>query len=419
MNLLAAPTLGACQYPSRHSGTVPDTLGVPAQTRWPDARVPDDLIMFEAAGPRAQLFFDPARVRAGVVTCGGLCPGLNNVIRSLFLELHHAYGVSEVHGFRWGYRGLDARNGHEPLLLTPELVDDIHKEGGTMLGTSRGPVDLDAALDNLMHRGINVLFCIGGDGTQRGAMALQQRARTRRHQLAVIGIPKTIDNDVKYVTHTFGFLTSVEESRRVIDSAHVEARSVLNGVSLVKLMGREAGFIACGATIASQDVNFCLIPEVPFALDGAQGLLAALAARLAHRRHAVIVVAEGAGQHLIPGSNGSHDASGNVKLRDIGLFLRDALATYCAQQNIPLTLRYFDPSYQIRSQPADSEDAHLCDRFARNAAHAAMAGKTGVVIGSVGDQFVHVPMDMVVGAQKRVDPGGDLWHAVLASTGQQ
>jgi len=419
MKFVHVMTLGACRYVSAHRGTVADTLGVPAESRWPGGAVPEDLVVFEAAGPRAQLYFDPRTVRAGIVTCGGLCPGLNNVIRSLFLELHYAYGAAEVYGFRWGYRGLDARTGAEPVLLTQEAVDDIHKEGGTILGTSRGPVDVDAALDNLERRKINMLFCVGGDGTQRGALALHERARSRGYQLAVVGIPKTIDNDIKYVTHTFGFLTAVEEARRVIDSAHVEARSVLNGVSLVKVMGREAGFIACGATIASQDVNFCLIPEVPFKLEGEGGFLAALTQRLAARRHAVIVVAEGAGQELINGSAGGYDASGNVKLKDIGQFLRMAISEYCAARGIALTLRYFDPSYQIRSQPADSEDAQLCDRFARNAVHAGMAGKTGVVIGCIGENFVHVPMDMVVGAQKRVDPHGELWHAVLASTGQR
>lgn len=418
MTFVHPKNLGPCRYAGRHRGTVPDTLGVPAITRWDEGCVPDDLVLFEAAGPRAQLYFDPRNVRAGIVTCGGLCPGLNNVIRSVFLELHHAYGVAEVWGFRWGYHGLDARNGFEPMLLTPEIVDKIHKEGGTILGTSRGPVDLDAALDTLMRRRINMLFCIGGDGTQRGAMALHQRAQSG-YDLAIVGIPKTIDNDIKYVSHTFGFLTAVEESRRVIDSAHTEAHSVLNGVSIVKLMGREAGFIACGATIASQDVNFCLIPEVPFALEGEDGLLAALERRLAARRHAVIVVAEGAGQELMGGGDEGHDASGNKKLKDIGQFLRTTINEYFAKRGVPIMLRYFDPSYQIRSQPADSEDAQLCDRFARNAVHAAMAGKTGVVIGCLGENFIHVPMELVVGAQKRVDPHGDLWHAVLASTGQK
>lgn len=400
-------------------GAITDDVGVPLERTWREGKVPAQLLLFEQAGPRAKLYFHPREVRAGIVTCGGLCPGLNNVIRSLYMELHHGYGVDEIYGFRWGYHGLDPRNGEEPVRLTQDLVDDIHTEGGTILGTSRGPVDLHVAVTYLAQLGTNVLFCVGGDGTQRGALALYREAERRGYQLAVVGIPKTIDNDIQYVDHTFGYLTAVEEARRVIESAHVEARSVRNGVSVVKLMGREAGFIACGATIASQDVNFCLIPEVAFTLEGDGGFLHALEERLARRRHAVIVVAEGAGQELMGGRSNEVDASGNRKLKDIGQFLCEQIRMYFAARGTPLMLRYFDPSYMIRSRPADSEDAQLCDRFARAAVHAAMAGKTAVVIGNIGGAFVHVPMELVVGAQKRVNPEGELWHAVLAATGQR
>ena len=243
-------------------------------------------LLFELAGPRAKLFFDPKQTRAGIVTCGGLCPGLNDVIRSLFLELHHAYGVKEVLGFRGGYQGLDPARGAEPIVLTPEFVDDIHKEGGTVLGTSRGPVDIGLAVDNLIRRGVNMLFTIGGDGTQRGGNDLFQEAKRRGHALAVVGIPKTVDNDVAFVTRTFGYLTAVQEAAQVLHRAHTEARSVQNGIALVKLMGRHAGFIAGGATVASQDVNFTLVPEVPFKLDGERGFLAALKQRILKRKHA-------------------------------------------------------------------------------------------------------------------------------------
>ncbi len=412
-------TLGEARFPSPLSRAVDDEVRIPVHiARGPGTPSPADDLTFEIAGPRARLFFDPARTRAGVVTCGGLCPGLNNVIRSLFLELHHIYGIQEVLGFRWGYGGLDPRTGAEPVCLTPDLVEDIHKEGGTMLGTSRGPVDATVAVENLARRGVNLLFTIGGDGTQKGAQKLCAEARRRGHTLAVVGIPKTIDNDVAFVSRTFGFQTAVEESCRVIDSAHTEVHSVRNGIAVVKLMGRQAGFIAAGATVASQDVNFTLIPEVPFRLEGDRGFLAALKQRVLKRAHAVIVVAEGAGQDLIPAAAEERDASGNIKLKDIGRFLRDRIADYFRAEGIPVTMRYLDPSYLIRGRPADAEDSLLCDLLARNAAHAAMAGRTGIVIGLVHDVFVHVPIELLVCEEKRIDPNGPWWHAVLASTGQ-
>jgi 6-phosphofructokinase 1 len=410
-------TLGEARYPSPIPFSVDDRLHVPARIERLEGDAREGL-SFEVAGPRERLFFDPASTRAAIVTCGGLCPGLNNVIRSVFLELHHIYGVKEVFGIRHGYGGLDPRNGLEPIAITSEFVHDIHKQGGTVLGTSRGPVDVEAAVENLIARRIQVLFTVGGDGTQRGAKELWQAAKKRGYTMSVVGIPKTIDNDVAFVSRTFGYLTAIEESCRVIDCAHTEAHSVANGISIVKLMGRLAGFIAAGATVASQDVNFTLIPEVSFRLDGPKGLLAALEARIRDRAHAVIVVAEGAGQDLLGAAAEERDASGNVKLKDIGTFLRDRIEAFFKERKLPVMIRYFDPSYIIRSRPADSEDAILCDQFARNAVHAAMAGKTGLVVGLVHDTFVHVPIDLLSREKKRVDPKGWWWRAVLASTGQ-
>jgi len=326
--------------------------------------------------------------------------------------------VPEVLGFRMGYRGLDPHRGPEPFVLTHRMVDDIHQHGGTLLGTSRGPVDIGIAVEHLIRRGVDMLFCIGGDGTQRGAYALYEACRQRGHALSVVGVPKTIDNDVRYVTRTFGYLTALDESRRVIDAAHTEACSVQNGVALVKLMGRHAGFIAAGATVASQDVNFTLIPEVPFALGGPTGFLAALKRRVLERGHAVVVVAEGAGQDLFAESPEARDASGNVRLRDIGPFLSEGITTFFANERVPVTLRYFDPSYQIRSRPANCEDAVMCDQFARQAVHAALAGKTGLVVGFLHGAFIHVPTDLIVSGVKQVEPDGPLWQAVLATTGQ-
>ncbi len=407
-------TLGDARFHSPlTTGDASETF-VPSEIQWCNSVPPDDLMLFEKSGPRAKLFFDPLVAKAAIVTCGGLCPGLNNVIRSVTRELHRGYGVTSVLGIRGGYKGLDPARGKSPIELTEDAVEEIHKKGGTLLRTSRGPVDIAVAVDFLIGQKVDILFTVGGDGTQRGGYALYQEALKRGHPLAVVGIPKTIDNDVRYVSRTFGFGTAVDEAVRVIDSAHTEARSVDNGVSVVKLMGRHAGFIAAAATVASQDVNFCLVPEQPFALAS---LLAALERRLEMKEHAVIVVAEGAGQDLL-GESGQTDASGNAKLDDIGHFLRDAITAHFKSRNIEMAMRYFNPSYQIRGCPANTEDALLCDRMGRHAVHAAMSGRTGLVISYLNGQFVHVPIDLIVSGGKRLDLDGELWRAVLSSTGQ-
>lgn len=405
------PTLGPALYPSPLAHSVSDGIRIPQFIE--HGQDPGEL--FEEAGPRSKIFFDPKQVRVGIVTCGGLCPGLNNVIRSLLLELYYAYGVHQVCGFLGGYSGLDPSKGKEPIWITPDFVDDIHVKGGTVLGTTRGPVDVVRAVDNLMSRGINILFTVGGDGTQRGACDLYEEARKRGYALSVVGIPKTIDNDVAFVSRTFGFLTAVEESARVLACAHTEASSAPGGIGLVKLMGRHAGYITAAATVANQDVNIALIPEVPFTLEGFLGLLKK---RMQVKSHAVIAVAEGAGQDLLEDGSNEKDASGNKKLKDIGLFLREKIESYFKAEGIPVVLRYFDPSYQVRSRPANAGDAVLCDLFARHAVHAAMAGKTGLVIGCLHDRFIHVPIGLLAKYPKRLDPARGRWHAVLAATGQ-
>ncbi len=414
MKPMTITTLGEAGFQSPLSPGDASEILVPADIQWSGGKPPEDLMLFEKAGPRAKLFFDPEKTRAAIVTCGGLCPGLNNVIRSVTRELRRGYGVTSVLGIRGGYRGLDPSRCKPPIELTDDLVEEIHQKGGTLLGTSRGPVDIAIAVNFLISQKVDILFTVGGDGTQRGGNALYQEASKRGHDLAVVGIPKTIDNDVRYVSRTFGFGTAVDEAVRVIDSAHTEARSVDNGVSVVKLMGRHAGFIAAAATVASQDVNFCLVPEQPFSLEG---LLTALERRLEHKEHAVIVVAEGSGQDLL-GKSGETDASGNAKLQDIGHFMRDAIGAHFKSRGIEMTMRYFDPSYQIRGCAANTEDSLLCDRLGRHAVHAAMSGRTGLVVSYLNGQFVHVPIDVIAAGGKHLDLDGELWRAVLSTTGQ-
>ncbi len=375
-------------------------------------------LSLEHAGARQHLYFDPAEARAAIVTCGGLSPGINNVVRTVVLELIHNYGVPEVLGIRYGYEGLNAKVGRPPLNLTPELVENIHHHGGTILGTSRGPQQPSDAVDFLVARGVNMLFCIGGDGTQAGAHAIAQEIERRGLKIAVVGIPKTIDNDIEFCFTTFGFATAVGQAEIAIDRAHVEAKSVYNGVGLVKLMGREAGFITATAVMASGEANFCLVPEIPLELHGPCGFLAKLKRRLEAREHAVVVVAEGAGQHLLEESEGT-DASGNRRLGDIGYFLKAEIEKYLKAEGMPTSVKYFDPSYLIRSLPAEAIDSLICERFARAAVHAAMSGRTDVLIGLWHNHLIHVPLATSTGLKKRLDPESELWTSVLSLTGQE
>ncbi len=374
-------------------------------------------LLFEKAGPRERIFFEPATTTAAIVTCGGLCPGLNTVIRSAFMELHHHYGVARVLGIRYGYRGLNPEQAEPPLELNHDVVDHIHAHGGSILGSSRGDHPIERMVDQLERLRVSLLLTVGGDGTQRGAHRIALEARRRGLPLAVVGVPKTIDNDILFVDRTFGFATAVDKAREVLVAAHCEAKGYPNGVALVRVMGRDSGYIAAGATLASQEVNFALVPEVPFHLDGEGGFLAELKRRLLDRHHAVIVAAEGAGQDLLGADGAARDASGNVLHKDIGLFLRERILAYFRAEGIEISLKYIDPSYYIRSVPANSEDGILCDLYARNAVHAAMAGKTDLIVGLRND-YIHVPIAMATERRQRLEPEGLLWRCVLSATGQ-
>ncbi|HEY3277668.1 MAG TPA: ATP-dependent 6-phosphofructokinase [Syntrophorhabdaceae bacterium] len=379
---------------------------------WIDARTNPPAI--EAAGPREHIYFEPSRLACGIVTCGGICPGLNDVIRAVVLSLYYHYGVSKVYGFRFGYEGLVQRYGHAPLELTPQTVAQIHQMGGTILGSSRGPQDPAEMVRTLEDLKIGILFAIGGDGTLRGAGKIGEEAARRGLAISVIGIPKTIDNDISYIQNTFGFETAVTEARRATYAAHNEAEAAVNGIGLVKLMGRDSGFITAFSALVDNNVNYCLVPEVPFTLDG---FLRELKARLDRRGHAVIVVAEGAGQDLMEKS-GERDASGNVKYGDIGIFLRDAVKKYFQQEGMEINLKYIDPSYTIRSTPANPHDSAFCLLFGHNAVHAGMSGRTNMVVSFWSHQFTHIPISLAVSHRKKIDPEGMLWSSVIASTGQ-
>jgi len=375
-------------------------------------------ILFEKSGPRENLFFDPQTTKAAIVTCGGLCPGLNNVIRSATLELHFNYGVPQVLGIRYGYQGLNPDGAIPPIPLTNEYIGKIHTMGGTILGSSRGAQPVPVIVDYLEKEQIDILLCVGGDGTQHGTHEIAEEVLRRGLKIAIVGIPKTIDNDIQYVRQTFGYFTSIEKAREILTCAHNEAKGAPYGIGLVKLMGRDSGFITAGAAVASQDANFVLIPEVPFKLEGQGQFLEKLKERILDRHHALIVVAEGAGQDLMPKEQLGKDASGNRQHKDIGPFLKDQITAYFKKQNIAINLKYIDPSYTIRSVAADAEDSLLCDSFARAAVHAAMAGKTDLIVGSWNSSFLHVPISMAVSKKRKVNTEGELWEAVIATTGQ-
>jgi len=373
---------------------------------------------FEKAGPRRKIYFDPQKLNCGVVTCGGLCPGLNDVVRTITLTLAWQYGVERIFGFMYGYAGLTSTAPHEPVMLTPEVVDEIHLEGGDILASSRGPQDPNEMVDTLVKTQVNLLFCIGGDGTLRGASQLCEAIRKRDLKIGVIGVPKTIDNDILGTERSFGFSTAVEATRSAIRAAHAEAKGAWNGIALVKLMGRDSGFIAAYATLANSDVNFCFIPEVPLVLEGENGFLNSLEKRLQKKHHAVIVVAEGAGWNYTEKGEPKTDASGNIIRDDIGLFLKNKITEYFKKKNWKVNLKYIDPSYMIRSLVADSNDAAFCLMLGQNAVHAGMCGRTNMFVGYWNQYFTHVPISLAILKRKKVDPNGDLWQTVLATTGQ-
>ena len=373
---------------------------------------------FEKAGPREETYFDPSKTKCAIVTCGGLCPGINDVIRAIVMEAHYVYRAAAVLGIKFGLQGFIPSYGHDIMELTPGSVSDIHQFGGTILGSSRGPQSTEEVVDALERMNISVLFMIGGDGTMRAAQRIVEEIARRRLKIAVIGTPKTIDNDINYVGKSFGFDTAVEKATEAIMCAHAEAKGASYGVGLVKLMGRESGFIAAQATLALKEVNFVLVPENPFTLEGEGGLLSALEKRLKGRHHAVIVCAEGAGQDLCE-ATGRKDPSGNPVLCDICNLLINRIKAHMNDKKVDLTLKFIDPSYIIRSVPANANDRVYCGFLGQHAVHAGMAGKSDMVISKLQDRYVHLPLALVTSQRRKLNIDGDYWRAVISSTGQR
>jgi 6-phosphofructokinase 1 len=338
------------------------------------------------------------------------------VVRAVVRCLWNRYGVRRIKGIQFGFKGFFEEYGYDTIDLNPDNVDAIHKLGGTFLGTSRGGGDrVTEIVDSIVKKGINMMFIIGGDGTQRGSLDIANEIERRGLKIAVVGIPKTVDNDLQFIDRSFGFETAVQKATQAVNSIHMEAHSQINGIGVVKLMGRESGFIAAATALASHEANFCLIPEVPFDLDGPNGLLSHLEERLKERRHAVIVVAEGAGQELLASTNQTDD-SGNKKLADIGTYLCSKITEYFKAKKIHINLKYVDPSYEVRASVTTANDSMYCERLGNNAVHAAMAGKTKIVIGLVHDKYVHIPISMATLKRNMVDPESSLWRDCLDAT---
>jgi len=375
-----------------------------------------ELPSFELAGPRAKIFHDPAWSKAAILTAGGLCPGLNDVIKGLTCTLKQHYHVPVVYGIRYGYRGLIPDFKLDPLILTADNVDELHEYGGTILGSSRGRQDEERMVDTLVRMNINILFCIGGDGTLRCAHDMVKVIKKRGLSISVVCIPKTIDNDICSIDKSFGFETAVYATNEVITAAHNESKGAYNGIGLIKVMGRDSGFIAAYATLANSHVNYCIVPEENITLEGgSDSLLGHLENRLKDKNHAVILVAEGAGQEFFEGEK-DKDASGNTLHKDIGLFLKSKIKSYFKERDTEVNIKYFDPSYMIRSTPAYGTDAVFCMLLAQNAVHAAMAGCSDIVIGHWNDRFTHVPIALATRERKKIDLHGALWNGVKSIT---
>ena len=375
-------------------------------------------ISFQVCRHEKKIYFDPKKVKAAIVTCGGLCPGLNNVIRAIVLSLHYGYGVRSIFGIRYGFQGFIPKYKYEMVELNPKKVTEIHEMGGTILGSSRGEQPIEEIVDDLERQNMNMLFIIGGDGSLNAAAKIEAEISKRKLKIAVVGIPKTIDNDISYISHSFGFETAVDEATKSIQCAHSEAESYPNGIGLVKLMGRNSGFIAATAARAQRVVNFVLIPEVDFDLEGPNGFFKHLEDRLRSRSHAVIVVAEGAGQRYFEGRNEQTDLSGNIKLRDIGVYLKERIVNHFKAKEFPINLKYIDPSYMIRSVPANTSDGLFCANLGQNAVHAAMAGKTRTVVSIWHGVYCLIPIDLAIQRRKTINPKGLDWIGVIESTGQ-
>eukprot|EP00668_Euglena_longa_P014128 GGOE01018102.1.p1 GENE.GGOE01018102.1~~GGOE01018102.1.p1 ORF type:complete len:494 (+),score=144.75 GGOE01018102.1:38-1483(+) len=359
------------------------------------------------AGPRREVYFG-TDTNACIVNTGGLCPGLNSVIEELVRTLD-TYNADTIYGIRYGFLGFDTTE-YMPLILTPHSVLNIHQRGGTILGTCRGSFNEDLILKFLKECNIGQMYVIGGDGSHRAALRIHALCKEHQLRCVVVGIPKTIDNDILFFDKTFGFDTAVEVASKVIDCSFVEASSVKNGVGVVKVMGRDSGFVARNAALSNNVVDACLIPEVPFEIKGNGGLLPWLDGHLATKHCAVIVICEAAGQQHLPCLG--KDPTGHNIYEDTGKWLKKAIETHWQETGQEGKVFLIDPSYMLRSVPANTGDNMFCIQLAQAAVHTAYSGYSGVTVGRYHDLYGVMPIEMVVSGLRKVNPKGSLWQTL-------
>uniref|UniRef100_A0A7S1RYX3 Phosphofructokinase domain-containing protein n=1 Tax=Alexandrium catenella TaxID=2925 RepID=A0A7S1RYX3_ALECA len=355
-----------------------------------------------------EIWWDPSEVRAAVVTCGGLCPGLNSIIREVTNTLWHQYDVRHIYGIQAGYNGLSNPEKHKPIQLSPDKVRDIHMKGGSILKAGRGGFNPEQICDRLERLGINMVFTVGGDGTQHASHLLYEEAKRRNLDISIVGLPKSIDNDILFFDKTFGFDSAVSTAADIMRNGWVEATSCDKGVGIVKLMGRDAGFVAMHAALASTIVDLVMIPEVNVKLED---VIEHIDSTLARKNFMLIAIAEGAGQEFV--ATGEKDATGHTKYGDIGTFLRDEINAHLKKSGGRSF--YIDPSYIIRSCPIRPNDHIYCSRLARDAVHCAMRGYTGVCVGPIHNIIVIMPSELIASGKRRVKLTSSAWQSCVQS----
>ena len=388
---------------------------------------------FLEAGPRRMLFHEPQSVRAVVVTSGGLAPGLNCVVHGIVTRHWNTYGVNAarrggIFGIYDGFVGLYNKPlDKTPASLRPEITEPWLDRGGSMLGARRfheqelGEL-ADQITANLALNDINILYVIGGDGSLKVAHEIAQRAKARN--ISVVGIPKTMDNDVLWVWQSFGFNTAVQKAAEVVNTMHAEAESTRR-VGLIELFGAESGFVAANATLASGHVDLVLVPEIFLALcpQQCEALLdrfieyLSQTVRSKERAHAIVVLAEGVGELFKQRQVklGGQPVSGKNFAGELRDFLQGGLKDPLGRV---VDVFVNQPRHNIRAVPANAYDQIYCARLGALAVDNALAGYTDVMVSQWLTEYVLVPLELVALGKKSIPPGGMFWKQVVSSTGQ-
>jgi ATP-dependent phosphofructokinase / diphosphate-dependent phosphofructokinase len=342
-----------------------------------------------AAPSKAEEWMD---MRVGVLTGGGDCPGLNAVIRAIVRRGVPEYGYSFL-GFRDGWRGpLEAVT----MPLDIPAVRGLLPRGGTILGSSRtNPFAIENGVErirrNLQNLGVDALIAIGGEDTLGVA--------TQLHDLGVkvVGVPKTIDNDLSGTDYTFGFDTAVNIATDAIDRLHTTAESH-HRVLIVEVMGRHAGWIALHAGMAG-GANIILIPEVPFDIDQ---VCRYVEARFRLHYAAIIVVSEGAmpkETDNVVHTGDELDAFGHVRLGGIGEGLAREIKARTGRDARTTVLGHVQ-----RGGTPTARDRWLATRFGLHAIDAVATGRWGTMTALRGTDIVTVPLSEATKELKVVDP---------------